>query len=541
MEVDMSICYPPRITVFYSTRVIPLNPSKWLGFLIWPDYPVCGIISTMNKSRISDVWFYKYRYQIGYSGIFISYIVVMLYVLTIAPSGITASEMQSTAQSFHLIDSLKNGNFFTSGLINAPYKILQFLSVSLLGLSNFSIKLPSIILSIVSLLALIKLTNKWFLNAVATFASVIALTSSQFFFLSQNGTFEILYILYPILTLLLGAYLIITEKKAWLAASLALVLGLSLYTPLSGYIIVALALTVLVHPHLRFIIARLPKKAYLLMTLPTILIISPLAIAITKDLNLAKILLGLPDNWDILGNLRIAMSQLFSFSLESSQGVIFPLISPTSLILIGIGLFFALTARHTARSYLINIWIAILMAVYIINPSNSAILFVPIFILTVSGLHNLVHSWYTLFPLNPYARVAGLLPVSIFVVAFLAVNINSYRLNYTHSPALLRNFNRDLNLVVGEITPESMLITSEGEQDFYTILANQQTVPINEPLDSDNQKLIITRAGFQVYELSERQIVTKVLTSIKRDEADRFYIVETKPVEAEINQSTVDS
>ena len=55
----------------------------------------------MKNTKISDFWFYKFRYQITYTILFISYISIILYTLFVAPNGLTQAEMDSAQASFN--------------------------------------------------------------------------------------------------------------------------------------------------------------------------------------------------------------------------------------------------------------------------------------------------------------------------------------------------------------------------------------------------------------------------------------------------------
>ena len=474
----------------------------------------------MKKARINDLWFYKYRYQIGYCGLFISYIVIILYTILVAPRGLTASEINSAYES----SQFSFANLFSADIVNAPYKLFQGLSISLFGLSTFSIKLPSLIISALALFGIIKLTNKWFSPGIATLASVIAIASSQFFFLAQNGSPEILYILYPVLILYFGATFISAKNKIPSIIAFSTLLGLSLYTPLGVYILLAMILTIFAHPHLRFLIKKTAKKQSALVFIILPLLIAPLLIAIFRDFNIAKELIGIPDSLNIFDNAKDLFSHLFSFSSPSDNGILSPIINSTSLILIGVGLFFTLSSRYTSRSYLINIWSLILFSVCLINPNSATILFTPILILTVSGLQSLVHTWYTLFPKNPYARVTGLLPVVVLVVSLLFTSFENFRLNYTYSPTILTNFSQDLEILKSGLSETQTVLVSETESKFYKILENNSDIKIVD--EFKDGKILISNAAYSDSKIPKNYKIKHIYISSKKDQADRFYLLE---------------
>jgi 4-amino-4-deoxy-L-arabinose transferase-like glycosyltransferase len=471
----------------------------------------------MKNTKISDFWFYKFRYQITYTILFISYISIILYTLFVAPNGLTQAEMDSAQASFNF----SHGPLFSTSIIDAPYKLLQKISIMVFGLSHFSIKLPSILLSLLSIAGIIKLTHKWFSRGIATLVSIIALTSSQFFFLAQNGTPEILYILYPIAILFIGASFISCEKKFPYAIIMAAVAGVSLYTPFSIYILLALLATAMTHPHLRFMVKKIPRNYLSSGVALFLVIILPLLVAIFREPEIIKSLLGWPETLNLAENIKLLTAQLFGSTNASSRGIVSPIIDPASIILIGTGFFFTLSSSWSARSYSINIWSIILIAICIANPSAITILFTPILILTVSGLQSLIHTWYTIFPKNPYARVAGLVPVFVIVVGLLLTNLDSFRLSYLYSPEVVNNFSQDLILIQDISEPRDSLIVSEKEFGFYSIL--DQKVEIFNNTDS---KLLVSNKAFVDYKNNNKYEIKKIFTSNRNQDGDRFYLLE---------------
>ncbi len=71
---------------------------------------------------------------------------------------------------------------------NAPYYWLQSLILSTFGISVFTIKLPSLILALVSAVGLILLLRRWFKPNIAVLVSLIAISTGQFLFIAQQGT-----------------------------------------------------------------------------------------------------------------------------------------------------------------------------------------------------------------------------------------------------------------------------------------------------------------------------------------------------------------
>ena len=472
----------------------------------------------MKKTRISDFWFYKFRYQIAYGTLFLAYLAIIFYTIFIAPNGLTSAEIESAKSSANI----NFANIFSGEIINLPFRLLQSLSISLLGLSNFSIKLPAVVVSLATIFAIIRLAHIWFERGTATLAAVIAITSSQFFFIAQNGTPEILYVFYPIVLILSGALFLKTKKISALIIS-ASTLVFNFYTPLNIYVIIALALTILAHPHLRFSLIREVRKNKLIAGAILVVGAIPLAIAVLNDFSIVKNIFGIPESLTMFENLGVLLSNLLSFSSKSSGGVISPIISPPVLILIAIGLYFTLSAKHTTKSYLINIWTIILLLVCVINPNLTAILFTPILILTITGLQSLIQTWYTIFPQNPYARVLGLIPISFFVVSLLLTSLNNFHQNYIYSPEIVSNFNQDLKLLAENSDKNRVLMVSENEKTFYEILEKQKSAKIVS--DFSGEEIIVSRAAFEKIKIPKNYKIKKIIVSERKDNADRFYIL----------------
>jgi len=229
----------------------------------------------MKNLKISDFWIYKFRYQIGVGILSLSYLAIIIYTLFFAPNGLTAGEIESAKSSMNLNFS----SIFSKNILDFPFRFLQKTSIDIFGLSNFAIKLPSVFISLCSIFFITKISGMWFSKRASILASIIAITSSQFFFIAQNGTSEILYIFYPILLIWSGMEFIKEPKKHQIFTLIS-ILGLSFYTPLSSYITLAFLITILVHPHLRFIIKKLPNYQKIAALILFLIITSPLLVSI---------------------------------------------------------------------------------------------------------------------------------------------------------------------------------------------------------------------------------------------------------------------
>ena len=164
--------------------------------------------------------------------------------------------------------------------------------------------------------------------------------------------------------------------------------------------------------------------------------------------------------------------------------------------------------------------------VCLINPNLTTILFTPILLLTVTGLQSLIQTWYTIFPSNPYARVSGLIPISIFVIGLLITSLNNFRLNYLYSPEIIANFNQDLKLLLENTDKNRSLLVSQTEKPFFKILEKQKSAKILSEIQG--QEIVLSKAMFDKIEIPKNYQIKKIIVSSAATDSDRFYILKKK-------------
>jgi hypothetical protein len=308
------------------------------------------------------------------------------------------------------------------------------------------------------------------------------------------------------------------------------VAALSLYTPLSIYILVALSSAIILHPHLRYLVRQL-LKARLKVAIATfcaLLVMTPLIYAIVKDHTVGLALLGIPDVFpNMLTNLFALLKQYFSFATPGTGIIMSPVYSLGSMVLIVLGIIRLSTTNYTARSYIITAWAILLLPVLLINPNFSTITFVPAMLLMAMGISTLLRSWYQLFPKNPYARIAGLIPLTLLIGGMFISGVGRYMYNYTYNPDTARYFSHDLQLVNVELNsknrPTTTLLVTRTEQPFYTVVAqdHKDVVVTSDRSTINTPAAIVSR---QAHEADQFKPPHHILTNARSEHADRFYI-----------------
>jgi hypothetical protein len=188
-----------------------------------------------------------------------------------------------------------------------------------------------------------------------------------------------------------------------------------------------------------------------------------------------------------------------------------------SVMIIGLGLYRLIRTRETTRSYLTIAWIACLVPILILNPAFTSVTFVPAVLLLAAGLTSLISYWYKLFPFNPYARIAGLVPLVILVAVLIGSGLDRYIYGYHYDPNTAVNFSKDLKLI-----PKGTqhLVVSTDELPFYQVVANHRK-GLNVSTSPTGDTFVATRdarSSVTGYEIE------KIITTTYSSEADRLYV-----------------
>ena len=477
----------------------------------------------MATRDFSKYFLYRWRYVIGYTLIGLLLAGLLLFAGLFLPGGLSNSEMNSAVRSA----SLSFSDPSTLAVTNLPYYALQAGIFAVFGISVFTIKLPSLILALFSAIGLVLLLRRWFKPNIAVLASLIAISTGQFLFIAQSGTPSVLYIFWPIALLLLGTQITRVKKFRLLWKVLfAITAALSLYTPLSIYPLIAIVLAIVLHPHLRNVVRRLSKVRIASVSLLFLLLIAPLVWLITISPQLGLTLLGAPSSWppDLGSNAFTVLRQYFLFWEPSTTSVMTPVFGLGSAILIGLGVYRLVRTRETTRSYLIILWIVCLLPVLLLNPNFTTVTFVPSVLMLAAGLTSLISYWYRLFPLNPYARIVGLIPIVILVTALVITGLARYVYGYHYSPQVAPLFSKDLTLLPKD-TKE--LVVSESEKPFFEAVAHYRD-GLSVVTAPTADTFVVTRNARVDF---EGYTVQRIITSALSTNADRLYVMQRGTIE----------
>jgi len=477
------------------------------------------------KFRVVDYTLYRWRYSIGYTLLTLLVIGALAVAALYVPGALRDKELQSALAS----GALSMHSIEPTTVVNLPYHILQRLSFLALGVTTISIKLPSIILGLLTAFGIFLLIKVWFRRNIAIIVTAIAATTAQFLLVAQDGTPAIMFNFVAVWLLVACTYM--TRAKLfstfWKVAACVLT-ATALYIPLGIYIVLALLITASFHPHIRYMIRRIARIRLVIAILLGLVALVPVAEAIILNQKVALLLLGIPSTINLQENIISLSKDLFGFFLTSDSYLLRPLYSLGAVILMAVGTYRFMTVKYTARGYTVFFLALFLIPLVIINPAHVTDLYVIAVLLMAMGVNTLIASWYTLFPRNPYARIAGMIPISIFVAGMIFTGFASFVNNYSYNANVLQAYNNDLKLLARSVAANRQdgakvqLVTTKSQEPFYTLVAHYDKRFNVSTDNSTNGVVIMTRDAYHQH--TPKQAISTIVTNRRATDSDRFYI-----------------
>lgn len=416
---------------------------------------------------------YKRRYFLAYGFMFIVLLAIISIDINTIPNGIPQSAMHTAVQS-QSVGNLSSPEW----IVNAPFHALQKISMFVFGVSRASLVLPSVFFGMVTIVLFLLTMRKWFRASTSVIVTIIAITSSPFIGMLRSANPDIMLSFWTIMLLFGAVKLLVKQERAfgWKVFVAVSAVGLA-YTPLGIYPLVSFALGGLFHPHVRSRVRRimLRRKIYLLVIAGVLLI--PLAYYIVKIPGGWKVLTGWNQVTQTLADPHAAGAAIYSLYISFWNNNFVgatpvPAFNVATIILALLGLFRAIRESYTARSYALLIWVAIVGVAAVFIPFSVELVVLPVLLLVALGLETLVSYWRQLFPRNPYARTAGLVPLVVLLIAVSGSNLTRYFYNnqYIDNPIYLNSLPSIKNSLKIEGDHATTLVTTPSTVDFYKLL-----------------------------------------------------------------------
>ncbi len=473
----------------------------------------------MKKIIISNLFLYKYRFLIGYVLLGIFFTILLFVLPLIAQKDLSAHEIESATNSYYLG---KTG-IMEGDLINLPYRILQKTSITIFGLSSYSIKLPSILIGLLLGVLLILLLNRWFKTNVSLLTSCLIVLSTPFLFLAGSGTPLIMLVFWPTLLLWLGSK-IQGEKRPnpMYSFVFSIAMLLSIFTPYMVYFAVFCVLFVLFQPHLRFIIRSLPKLPLIMVLLLIIASFVLLGFNVAHHPAALMELFFVKDYQinSFFGNIASGFSTLFSWHASIESVFLTPLISLPIFALALIGLFSTTKGFFASRNSIASLLILFGLIITGFYPDAIIFMLLPISILVAHGVKYLLLKWYGLFPENPYARISALFPLTVLFGLMIVPQLLHYMYGYRYNPNVSSEFSDEISVIQNNLHDGYLVVSSN--YTFYKILENKSDIKVldgfsNLP-DSDQIAVLGPETPPDAFLLS------RIITSPKKDNSDIIYL-----------------
>ena len=201
-----------------------------------------------------------------------------------------------------------------------------------------------------------------------------------------------------------------------------------------------------------------------------------------------------------------------------------------SMILILLGILNLFTTKYTARGYIITIWIVLLLPILIINPNFTSVTFVPILLLMAMGIHTLLRRWYQIFPHNPYARIAGLIPLAVLIGGMVLSGIGRYTYGYLYDPQVATNFSKDLRIINKQLYDPNRgpttIVASSQELAFYSVIAKYHD-NLTAAANIQKPAATTTIVTHSAHKTARFGTPSRIVTDGNTNDSDRFYIYKT--------------
>jgi hypothetical protein len=422
------------------------------------------------KSGFTKSALYRYRHVIGF--VLVGFLIYVFVAFGFArnPIGLSELELHSLALS---------GSFtFPDSYINLPYHFLQSLSIYFFGSSVFGIRLISVLLAMATGGLVVASIKNLLRSNVAIVAGLIVISSSFFLNYARLGAPMIMSMFLLSLAIFAISKYLTSQKHrtCWILITVfATITGV--YSPLGIYLLLALIIISFFHPKVRLLIKRLKVWQTALASAIAIGLLPPLVFAVARQPELLKILFGVdalvfqpPELWHNLQALIMPWG-IDSFGLAT------PFFSIVEIALVVVGAVALIRQFWSARSQLFLGLGLLAFVVSVFDITNAYILFIPYVFLLSFGIQAIIDKWYRLFPINPFARAFGLLPIGILVCGLIFSNFAHFNASGYYDPNVIYARDETYQTVRQELTNlrahSISLVVEHSQLRLYSTLKNE--------------------------------------------------------------------
>jgi 4-amino-4-deoxy-L-arabinose transferase-like glycosyltransferase len=340
------------------------------------------------------------------------------------PNGLSDSEF-ATLRAAESLEPDQAANFIYYGLVN--------ISTVLFGQNALAVRLPSILLGISAVLLFWQVIRSSLNAQVGNWMLIMVATSGWLLHASRLGTPLITYFFWTA-ALLYIAMRIIQNREEWLWYVLAgIVLGLTLYTPGTIYIVLPLLVVGIYLMHKNH--WKINQQASTLGFIAFIAVASLFIASLFVNFSQWKSFLLIPEVFNItaasfytnVGNLLQAIfwNNNVGFEFGLPNVALFSLPEMALGILGGLIIIMHMPSIRSVITIWYGILVLLVFGIFGLPPSLYILSLIGAYVAVAIGLSTLQERWKIIFPHNPAARTFGrgvLLGLSTLVALFHLYN-----------------------------------------------------------------------------------------------------------------------
>ena len=333
--------------------------------------------------------------------------------------------------------------------LGLPHKVLQFIPQYLQLANPATIRIPSTILALMVVGGFFYVVRSWYSTRVAVLGSLLFATSSWMLHGARHGSDAIAY---SLLFLVIACAVWLKQSRGSAPAVLAstmVIIGL-LYLPGMIWFLIPVALWQTKHI-LRFLQGQ-SLGLLILITFGGLAILSPLALAIIQQPELARTYFGIPAQFgspvELLRNLVDVPVQVFVRGPDTPDMWLgrLPLLDWFTTIMFVVGMYAYFYKRRLDRTPLL-LYVGAVGAglVALQGPVHITILLPFIYLVATGGIALMLQQWFTVFPKNPFARNVGSVLITAAVIMASVYNLNRYFIAWPNTPETKQVFTEQIN------------------------------------------------------------------------------------------------
>ncbi len=370
-------------------------------------------------------------------GLFVT--MVLWYQLGTLVPGFSTPELAARANANSFRKILENPLFL-------PHKLMQYVLISLGRNGAFWMRTVSALWGLAVIVIFFDIIRNWYSRRVALLGGALFLSSAWFLHFARLGTPEIMYAT-TIGLLWVGVRLkSVNAPRIRTILASVLILGCSFYVPGLAWLIIPMLIWQ------RKVVASelssIPRWLAALTILAVTVGVAPLIYSFVLNPVLIRDWLYIPS--------RINIGQFWSnlwhipvwIALRGPVMPVYwlgrtPMFDVFSLVMAVLGLFVLNYYRLLDRVRAVIVIILLGFGLAVFNGWIALAVAMPlIFVVITAGIALFLQQWFTVFPRNPLARIAGITVVSFVVALACTYNLRSYFIAWPRTPATKLVFNK---------------------------------------------------------------------------------------------------